>query len=358
MWAASGCLVLIVAIALLSTAPLSDEILRRPSTFFTGPSGARGIYLVLQRVLPSVEQWRLPLTELKQAARRDAGTLIVMGPGLLGQAEAGALNEWIGSGGQLILVANDGWVIQGSARSPEQTFLAQHGISAVKAVGRAVKSATIKTVRKGRIVYVSDPHAFSNSSLGKTDNAVWLAERCSEWGNRVRFDEYHLGFVQQRGLISIAAMFAVTPWGLICVQLSLAGLVYLFGCRRRFGRPLEELPVERTNPVETVQALGGLLKSTRARALAARTMQQHLNAQVSAIVGHPVDLMNEETRERLAGSLRIQRDGLESYAKKAQAAGSGKSSDAELIQFAQEATAVARSFSHGVVRGRRTGAVK
>jgi hypothetical protein len=221
-----------------------------------------------------------------------------------------------------------------------------------------VESAIIKTFRKGRIVYVSDPYAFSNSSLGKTDNAVWLAERCSEWGSRVRFDEYHLGFAEQRGLISMAAMFAVTPWGLICVQLSLAGLVYLVGCRRRFGRPLDELPIERTNPIETVQALGGLLKSTRARALAARTVQQHLNAQVSAIVGHPVDLMNEGTRERLAGSLRIERDGLESYAKKAQAAGSGNPSDAELIQFAQEATAVARSFSHGVVRGRRTGAVK
>ena len=48
--ASAICLVLIVAIAILSAKPSSDAFLKRPSTFFTDPSGARAIYLVLQRV--------------------------------------------------------------------------------------------------------------------------------------------------------------------------------------------------------------------------------------------------------------------------------------------------------------------
>jgi len=62
--ASALCLVLIVTIAILSATPSSDTVGRRPSTFFTDPSGARAIYLVLQQVLPSVEQWRRPLTTL------------------------------------------------------------------------------------------------------------------------------------------------------------------------------------------------------------------------------------------------------------------------------------------------------
>src|SRR5262249_4453797 len=103
--AAAICLVLIVAIAVLSSKPRSDTVLQRPSTFFTDSSGARAVYLVLQRVLTSAEQWRFPTTELEQPSRAGASTLIAMGPNDLGQEEAKALDEWIVSGGQLILAA-------------------------------------------------------------------------------------------------------------------------------------------------------------------------------------------------------------------------------------------------------------
>src|SRR5439155_4997740 len=109
--ASAVCLVLIVAIAMLSAKPSSDVVLRRPSTFFTDPSGARAIYLVLQRVLPSVEQWRLPISELKPPSPQNVATLIAMGPNPFGQDEANALDAWIVSGGQLILAANTDWSV-------------------------------------------------------------------------------------------------------------------------------------------------------------------------------------------------------------------------------------------------------
>src|SRR5439155_813563 len=111
--ASAICLALIVTIAILSATPSRDAFGRRSSTFFTDPSGARAIYLILQQVLPSVEQWRVPLTALTWR-RPNAGrsTLIVMGaPGPLGHGEAAALQAWLQSGGQLIVATSAEWVL-------------------------------------------------------------------------------------------------------------------------------------------------------------------------------------------------------------------------------------------------------
>lgn len=351
------CFVLILAIAALSANPSTDTVLRRPSTFFTDVSGGRAIYLVLQRVLPSVGQWRLPLTELKRPSRAGFDSLIVMHPDTMGQGEARALDEWIRAGGQLILASNTDWIIQSAAKTPPPDFLVRHGIAAGLAAGRGIDSATTTSFGKGRIVYVPDDYAFSNASLSKTDNAVWLAQRCSEWRGGALFDEYHLGFASERGLTSLIAMFMATPWGWMCAQLGLAGLIYIFGSRRRFGEPVDELPVERTNPVDTVQALGGLFSVTRARILAVTTMQQYLSAHVSTILGHRVDLMDAAARERLAGPLGIARAELDSYAHAAKvAAATPMLSDADFIQFGQKTTTIARSFRNGLARTRRSGA--
>src|SRR5262249_9521822 len=259
--AAGLCMVLIVTIALLSAKPSSDTLLKRPSTFFTDSSGARAVYLVLQKVLPSADQWRQTISELKQPSPQDIRTLIAMEPMMFGQGEAAALDAWIESGGQLILASDTDWLIQkNNADQKTKGFLARHGITATPVVrrpnarrtGGVINAAVTREAGRGRIIYVPNSYAFSNEALRTTDNAVWLVDRCVEWGGGAVFDEYHLGFGSQRTFSSLIAAFAVTPWGLVCLQLALAGVVYVFSCKRRFGRPLEELPVERTNPIETV----------------------------------------------------------------------------------------------------------
>src|SRR5439155_499170 len=125
--AAAACLVLILCIAVL-TAKTSTDVLARPSTFFTDSTGARAMYLIAQRTLPVVEQWRLPITELKLPASSGA-TLIAMAPDTFGQDEARALDQWVAAGGQLILASNTDWHVQRSARDRAvQDFLARHDI--------------------------------------------------------------------------------------------------------------------------------------------------------------------------------------------------------------------------------------
>jgi hypothetical protein len=361
---AAVCVVLITAIAILSTKPAGDTILKRPSTFFTDSSGAGAIFIVLQKVLPSASQWRVPITELQPPSRQTVATLIAMQPGTFGQGEAMALDNWIEAGGQLILVADTDWRVQ---KTPtDQTtkdFLARHGIAAparrntTPTADNAINKAVTKQVGEGRIIYVPDAYAFSNSTLRTTDNAVWLVDRCNEWGGGVLFDEYHLGFASQRAFSSILASFLITPWGLVFLQFALAGGVYILGYKRRFGSPLEELPLERTNPIETVQAVAGLFESAKARTLCAKTIHQYLNAHVSSLMGCRVDLMDPASRERLAGPLRVDKHDLDSYAQAAKAAISQHAmSDAELIRFGQQATSIARSFTHGNARNRYSAA--
>jgi hypothetical protein len=106
--------VLAALLAALSGERRSDMMLRRPSTFFTDPSGARGLFLVMKKLLPATEQWRHPLTRLPRPDTENApSTLIVAGPLLpLAPAEAEHLDRWLSHGGQLILASANGWPLR------------------------------------------------------------------------------------------------------------------------------------------------------------------------------------------------------------------------------------------------------
>jgi hypothetical protein len=362
--AAGVCAILIGAITLLSIDSSNDFVNRRPSTFFTDPTGTRALLLVLQQIMPATDQWRRPFSELPRQSATARSTLIVMSPEeALTETEATTLDRWIASGGQLILVTNKEWRIRKRRKSEKpakeeeeftpQGYLARNGLQPKADVSgeNAIVAAITKSMGAGRIVFVSDPYAFSNETLRTTDNAVWIAARTSEWADSILIDEYHHGFGQRRDMLPLIGAFLVSPWGFVCMQLALAGTIFMLGTRRRFGRPIEELPVERTSPIEAVEALGGLFETARARVLSVRTIHQYLNVQLSAFFGYAIDLSNPSVRERIASRSSLRREQLDSYAAAVKQAIDGEVlSDAELIRIAREATTISRSFSHGNAR--------
>ena len=360
------CVALILITAILSGSPTNDVFLQRPSTFFTDGSGARAAYLVLEQVLPQVEQWRLPLSELASLPESTPSTLIVMGPtGPLSTAEAAALDGWIASGGQLILATDEPWRVgvprvfdDDDDNGEFQDYLERHGIDtdsdADVEVVDAVAEAQVVTIGAGRIVHVPNPYAFSNATLAETDNAVWLVDQCAGWGGTVRFDEYHHGFGQQRSFTAIMAPFLVSPWGLVCLQLGLAGAVYLFGYKRRFGRPVDPLPPERTSPLETIEALGGLFEAADAKRFSARAIHQYLSIQLSAVLRRPADLTDPAGRQHLAKRIGVSEMDLKAYAKGVEGIIAGRrSSDAELIEIGRQAANIG-SLNHGTSRRGRS----
>jgi hypothetical protein len=176
----------------------------------------------------------------------------------------------------------------------------------------------------------------------------------SEWNERVLFDEYHQGFATRRGFFTLIGLFLSSPWGFLCMQLALAGAIYIFGCKRRFGKIVEEVPVERTSPIEAAEALGGLFQTAQAQVLSVRSIHQHLNMELSTLLGHRVDILNSESRERIARRSRMERAELDAYAETVAAAVQQVSGrDGDLLRIARTATNILRSLDHGSAANRR-----
>jgi len=339
--------VLAGVLASLSGDRRSDDWLRRPSTYFTDPSGARALLLVMRKLLPAAEQWRKPLTQLPLPDQpRAANTLIVASPLLpLAKAEAAHLDRWLAGGGQLILASSDGWPVRQRSinesrdeRAGEQenkpdgkktTYLFTHApalqwspsrrINTGEVHGPAIpgKSLNIRWQRhfsatgaakvlaasdnavlavelpvgQGRIVAVADPTVLNNRALRAADNAVWLVTLAAAWGNGVTyFDEYHHGFGVQKSAVSLAWAFAKTPWGWCVGQIAAAGLLYIFVYRRRFGRISEAPAATHSNPLELVDARAGIFHAAGAQRLAAQSIMQNLSQELSQAHGRTIDV--------------------------------------------------------------------
>ncbi len=295
----------------------------KTSTFYTDESGTKAIYLILKEFLPSVERWMKPLQLLQSPDSGHPSSLLVMGPSrAVGQAEAARLDDWVRSGGQLIVAAQSPWLYEpigpldvGGEGSPAgslepQAYLSRHGFSFISteakpaeaeeycdrfgtlllgggALGggaytarlgnQSVVKAAEKLVGSGRILVIADEQAWSNARLSRSANAAWLVAAVLSWGNgRLLIDEYHHGFQKSRSVFSLMISFLTSLWGLAFLQLALAGLLLLFARGRRFGR-LAERPSERKqDPLERIEALAALLEAAGAKSFALQTIHHLL----------------------------------------------------------------------------------
>lgn len=340
-------------VANFSTPKSSDPLLGRPSTMFTDPSGARALLLVMRRLLPSAEQWRRPLYRLPDAGRDAPSSLIVADPRIpMSESELTALQKWLNSGGQLILLSRNGWPLRGRHASeqtaqqadedsekdsegeiPTVTLLSRYvpklrwtkpvEFSISPANGPSIPEPELKLrwrrsfsmvgnseviagvldrslaveipVGQGRIVAVADSTMISNASLRRSDNAVWLVNLVAGWGNgRVLFDEYHHGFGEKPGTTSLAGAFAATPWGWCLGQITAAGLLYIFCYRRRFGRISEPPILQRSDPLDQVDARAGIFAAAGARQLAGQLIVQNLSQELSQALGRKIDVTRDD----------------------------------------------------------------
>lgn len=356
---ATGVFVIVSGLlANLSTRPSTDSLRQRPSTFFTDPSGARALFLVVKQFLPAAEQWRRPVNFLPLPGAPDAAsTLIAAEPERpLSSAEAKHFDSWLSAGGQLILFTANGWPlrqrpvsndVESDAEASEnadsnetllsryapslrwtkpdksnagraagssiphgeiilrwrRSFMNTDGAKVIAAVNNAAVAVEVP-VGQGRIVAIADPTMASNSAMRRSDNAVWLVSLAAGWGaGKILFDEYHHGFGQKRGSVELTYAFLMTPWGWCFLQLVAAGLLYAFVYRRRFGRIKEPLLPHRASPLELVEARAGVLRVAAAQGLAADLIVQHLCANLGKAHSKTADIANlSRELERLAKS--------------------------------------------------------
>ena len=389
--------VLSVILASFSTRETTDLIQQRPSTFFTDPTGARALLMVMKRFVAAAEPWRRPLSLLSLPSQTDAAsTLIVAGPRLpITKSESEHLERWLNAGGQLILLTGNGWPTrqrraadderaEPDIKTPEEKreeqvekFLSRYApklrwtkpakFRIDQASGTSVPAADIKLrwqrsftqtqdldiiaevnnqavavaipVGQGRIVAVADPTMVSNGSLRKADNAVWLVGLATTWANgRVLFDEYHHGFGQKRGTAELTRAFLMTPWGWCVLQFAAAGLLYIFAYRRRFGRISEPPMANRASSLELLEARAGVFQTAAARGLAAQLIVQNLYQALTKSHGKSVDaahLSGELATLAQSGGAGKYSASLQSMTEKLR--GGARLSDRELIEIGQTA---------------------
>lgn len=134
----------------------------------------------------------------------------------------------------------------------------------------------------GRLVVIADPGFFSNQSLRRADNLVWLVHLIEGWGNRrVVIDEFHHGFGAKRPITALVKDFLGTPWGFVALQAGAAGLLYVFWYRRRMGAVVEESHPGVRSPLEQVRARGAFFHAANARGLAIELMVQQLTLELA-----------------------------------------------------------------------------
>ncbi|HNQ88865.1 MAG TPA: DUF4350 domain-containing protein [Verrucomicrobiota bacterium] len=347
-------LIVLAAFLGLVTPTRRSDLQRRPSTYFTDASGARAVYLVMERCGLRVRPWRRPLSMLPAVSGTNAPTtLVAAGPSRhLSRAEADALLEWVRQGGQLLFFFDRPWLIAGRPQSneeseepedppdatddapsslppnPEAHLLGRLGVQTTTEAqreaqtaqfphpndetrslavhvaagldwtgdGRVIGECAGKPVAMaiphglGRVVAVADVAFISNGSLGRGDNAVWLAALCAQGRpGPLAFDEYHHGFGEVRSLANLTLGFLSTPWGWMVLQGLAAGGGYALLYRRRMGRVTEPPPPSLQRASNLIDARAGLLEAAHAQSLAAECVVQHLGHQLGSRGGTATD---------------------------------------------------------------------
>jgi hypothetical protein len=387
------CLVALIILTRVGPQHTTDQRFQRASTFFSDEAGTRAIYLVLRHFLPSTQQWRRPLSQLPAPTDPEAPTsMVIFHPHQpLSLAQADALDAWIARGGQAIVVSHRDWSLRSSTShgqpdtSPSEDeevdlprgYLHRHGFKIVRRhpadealetnsplaldpygiqwtspAGLNETLATVgsdivvgsKRIGEGRLVVVPDGAAFSNQRLRQSQNAVWLVVTCAAWGNgRVAIDEFHQGFGAKRGLVTLFGQFLATPWSWACLQVGLAGILYVFGTRRRFGRVYDP-PVQRqARPIDLVDARGALFAAAQAKHLAVDLLHHYLQYRLSSRLGFLIHLDDPRLADHVTQKLPVLADHLNRYQSLVQKAQRGEPlSTHDVVTIGQLVTHISR----------------
>jgi len=144
---------------------------------------------------------------------------------------------------------------------------------------------------RGRLIILSDSSFLANGQIGESDNSVLAANLVAyalskARGNRVVFDEYHLGYgYHETGFGVLSKLLFSSPAGWAVLSLTAAGVLFMVQKGRRFGfrRSLETK--HRRSKLEYIYGVGSTYRSAGATRLTLRIVFTWLKRRATGLVG-------------------------------------------------------------------------
>jgi hypothetical protein len=302
------------------------------STYRSAPDGARGLFLLAQKLGLPVSRRHMDLRDLDAAK---TGAVVVLGVERMPQPEIEQLQKYVSAGGRLLIVERpeekkkslftellherrpllDAFgVTLSECDTPEVERDLEVAVASPLMRGVEQPQARVAgylTRREGdpmlplvvdphaegkpvaisfwrgdgRIVAISAPDLATNRGLARGDNArMWASILVSlAQSGPIEFDEFHHGFTGERSISGYAARHGL-HWAVL--QLLLALWVWV-AAQRRFGRARQEDAEERVAGADYLWAMARIYRSGGHRAHAVRVLFDGLTRALARKVGLP-----------------------------------------------------------------------
>lgn len=307
--------VLLISATLLFAPPPPREKSPVPSTYSSGPAGARAAYLLLLDLNYPVRRWEEPPARL--AGLGPASILILAEPNEMpSNAERKWLLQFVRQGGRILFcghsipsffpganlsaqISNPAWKdfspiapsylsrnVKRIALQP-QALWSRPNASQIPLFGDPRAPAVIAwRIGAGELIWWAAASPLTNTGILRADNLdlfLNVVSFISAGAPRaIYWDEYFHGL---RG--SLWTYIARTPlvWGL--VQLVLITCIMLFTLTRRWGPIAMPAARSRLSPLEFVDTLGGLYERARASSVAVDVAYRHLRTALTQQLALP-----------------------------------------------------------------------
>ncbi len=151
------------------------------------------------------------------------------------------------------------------------------------------RGTTVAYTRWGRgtVIFSSSPWSLSTAGVGQGDNFAWLLATLAAYApdrqTPIWFDEYHHGYGQARGVLSLLA--PVARLGL--AQLAVAWLLLTYAVSRRFGGSVPDEGRVRRSRSEYLSGMASLLGRARAVDLAVGEVRRQFWNDATRALGLP-----------------------------------------------------------------------
>lgn len=329
MWMVAIIIVLIVAVSVL--APNSGEDNARPSTYNSGPNGAKAAYLTLQAIGKRSVRWERPLADLNKA---DAShTTLVLAQPLYTPMDhdriAAAVKEFMVRGGRVLTTGPTGALLlpNGSVKPPtillnalchtktgdgplaagSVTMIdagAWAGKGKVETAQRCANDAVVVRMQVGRgeAVWWSSATPLTNDQL-LTDADLRLLLLSVGNDRAVVWDES-----LQENIPGIWSRAQGLPLWWLFAQVVLVIVLLVLSFSRRNGPVRAPVMVPRSSPVEFASSMGDLYAKARATSAVTDAARRRLVRAMVRDAGVPGGAITSGTqaivnalRERLGG---------------------------------------------------------